>query len=390
MIPAAGLFACDDGFVDIDRVSDAIGLAAGVGGVLLIAATWPRRRRVDARRQHPSSGAPFALGLAADEGLWHVAVRDGRPPVTIDILTHRPAGSNEEWNSEEIVEPVAVASGETVQIPSSVTDRLRAHDVVVGWTVQHATGDVQGSRVMRVGEQPTVVVVPEPVEPGIGFTLAYGLMAAFLAFASMVIGLRLLDDSRFQHDEPTLVVIDPVESPSGTSAPATVATTSVPLETAPTTAAPSPTSTTSTTSTTTTSTSTTSTTPTTTTVPTSTTTSTPTTSTTQPTTTVADTVPVTTTAPTTVPSDGQTVVISARVDPCRFGPACLIASFTLVGFAGSGEYVCDFADFDRFTFPYSGTGRDDACAAASQSTTITIEVDGVRSKTVSRESLDGN
>ena len=65
----------------------------------------------------------------------------------------------------------------------------------------------------------------------------------------------------------------------------------------------------------------------------------------------------------------------------------MIAGFRIVEFVGSGEYVCEFDDGSRFVFRYVGDGADDACARSGPAPTITIEVDGIRSATVSRESL---
>lgn len=83
------------------------------------------------------------------------------------------------------------------------------------------------------------------------------------------------------------------------------------------------------------------------------------------------------------------MLISSRVEECRYGAACVIASFTVEGLPVDGGYVCEFEDGSRFNFRYRGGGADDACAASGPNPSITIEVDGVRSATVTRESPAG-
>ena len=82
-------------------------------------------------------------------------------------------------------------------------------------------------------------------------------------------------------------------------------------------------------------------------------------------------------------------MISGRVEDCKFGAECVIVGFTLVGFPSTGDYVCEFGDGSRFTFRYIGGGADDACSTSGESPSITIEVDGVRSLTATRESPNG-
>ena len=112
----------------------------------------------------------------------------------------------------------------------------------------------------------------------------------------------------------------------------------------------------------------------------------------------ATTAPVTTVPTTTVPvvatstvtpatsvATGPQVVADARRGPCRFGDDCLIVGFTIAGFAGAPqEYVCEFEDGSRFTFRFDSGGVVDACATGSAAAAITVEVDGVRSATVTR------
>ena len=117
--------------------------------------------------------------------------------------------------------------------------------------------------------------------------------------------------------------------------------------------------------------------------PASTTTATTSTSTTTPSASTTSTSATTSTTAATDP-EGRAVSITARIGECRFGTECLIAGFTLVGFPSEGTYVCEFDDGSRFEFRYLGDGADVACATSGDA--ITIEVDGVRSATATRES----
>jgi hypothetical protein len=83
------------------------------------------------------------------------------------------------------------------------------------------------------------------------------------------------------------------------------------------------------------------------------------------------------------------VVIRGETKPCRFGDDCLVASFGLDGFdEHSGTYSCIYAD-SRSDFTFNQDLVADACFTADDSDTITIEVDGVRSATISKSNLDG-
>jgi hypothetical protein len=106
-----------------------------------------------------------------------------------------------------------------------------------------------------------------------------------------------------------------------------------------------------------------------------------------PTTAVPTTTP--TPAPTTAVTPQRRVLIQGEIKPCRFGDRCLVASFTIEGFEQtSGEFVCIYPNSSpRFSF--TDGGRADACVTADEGDTITIEVDGVRSATISEENLTG-
>ena len=100
------------------------------------------------------------------------------------------------------------------------------------------------------------------------------------------------------------------------------------------------------------------------------------------------TVPAPTTTTTTVALDRQ-VVIRGEMKPCRFGANCLVAGFTITGFEDHpGRFVCIYPN-SRRDFSFNNDGVDEACITADQGDTITIEVDGIRSATISEENLDG-
>lgn len=106
--------------------------------------------------------------------------------------------------------------------------------------------------------------------------------------------------------------------------------------------------------------------------------------TTRPATTTTD-VPATTT---TVPGERE-VTISGEMKACRFGANCLVASFRIDGFdPHPGRFVCIYPN-SQSDFSFNNTEVFDACITADQGDTITIEVDGVRSATISEENLDG-
>ena len=97
----------------------------------------------------------------------------------------------------------------------------------------------------------------------------------------------------------------------------------------------------------------------------------------------------TSTSSTTVPEPatpaGPRVAIVGHIGPCSFGDDCLIADFAVLGFdAPTREFVCEFADGSRYTFRFDGDGADRACATSAADGAITIEVDGVRSETITR------
>ena len=83
------------------------------------------------------------------------------------------------------------------------------------------------------------------------------------------------------------------------------------------------------------------------------------------------------------------VNITGEMKPCRFGDNCLVASFTIEGFdEPSGRFTCIYPN-SRRDFSFRDDGKEDACLTADAGDTITIEVDGVRSATISEDDLDG-
>ena len=91
---------------------------------------------------------------------------------------------------------------------------------------------------------------------------------------------------------------------------------------------------------------------------------------------------------TTVPTARQ-VSIRGEMKSSRFGANCLVAGFTITGFdPHPGRFVCIYPN-SRRDFSFNNNGVDEACITADAGDTITIEVDGVRSATISEENLDG-
>ncbi len=101
--------------------------------------------------------------------------------------------------------------------------------------------------------------------------------------------------------------------------------------------------------------------------------------------------PVTTTvaSTTTTLTPDRRVLISGVMEPCRFGANCLVASFEIVGFdQHPGTFVCVYPNSQR-EFNFNDSDVVGACLSGDVGDTITIEVDGVRSATISEQNLDG-
>jgi hypothetical protein len=84
------------------------------------------------------------------------------------------------------------------------------------------------------------------------------------------------------------------------------------------------------------------------------------------------------------PPPSQTVSATGRYGSCPFGSNCLIVGFTISGFSPApGRYTCIFSDGSRYDFSFSGSSVNTACYSADRPDSITVEVNGVRSNTVS-------
>ena len=93
----------------------------------------------------------------------------------------------------------------------------------------------------------------------------------------------------------------------------------------------------------------------------------------------------TSTVPEPVVVAGPVVAIVGAVGPCKFGNDCLIADFAIRDFeTPQSEFVCEFENGSRYTFRFGGAGAEGACATSAADGTITIEVGGVRSETITR------
>jgi hypothetical protein len=351
-----------------DRWSDALALIAGVVGLVAIALVWPTRRRAVevARLRHPSSPPPVSVMLdtSGDDARWRVMTPMGVLTTTVDIVTWRQSDTSLPWSSEPIVDPIVLAPGSSTLLDTVVEPADVPYDVVIAWTVRHLSGDLQGSRTWTV--RPTASVpTPRFDRPRARGLLAYYLViGALTGLITLVAGWRLVSTHADDTSRPAAAsapdgsTAPPVTSGSGRSAGTTVPATTDAVGAVTSPAGPSTTGITSTT---------------------------PQTTTPDRSTTIAP--PLI--RPPTVDTDGRTVTISGRVEDCRFGAQCVIASFTLEGFPPTGEYVCEFDDGTRFTFRYVDAGADDACAISGPSPSITIEVDGVRSATITREAPEG-
>lgn len=258
-------------------------------------------------------------------------------------------------------EPADVADEPLPAPPETVWSRGPAPEVIA---TQQPTTPVRNppEPVLPPPHLPVPKVRPMPQVRRPAKVLAGALVVVLFGALAWSLGVVGGDDPVPALASDTSVALLPVVSlPSTTAAPATTPpTTSSPA----TTVAPSTSTSTSTTSTTTSTTSTTSSTST------STTTST----------TVAS-----TTVPAVIEPTGPQVAIVGRVGPCKFGDDCLLADFTISDFTSpQSEFVCDFGNGSRYTFRFDGHGADQACSTSAADGSITIEVGGVRSETITR------
>jgi hypothetical protein len=77
------------------------------------------------------------------------------------------------------------------------------------------------------------------------------------------------------------------------------------------------------------------------------------------------------------------VTVNGRFGACPYGSNCLIAAFNIANFTTAPTaYTCVFNDGSRYNFNFSGTSVGTACYTADRPDSITIEVAGVRSNTI--------
>lgn len=344
------------------------GLAIVAGWVVALG-MWQRsrRRRRAVRSRHPSARPPLSVDLARGAGAVAlvVEVRRGAPTLSIDILAFRDPGSDREWDSLPIVDPIHVEPGVPMSFPLPLATGAESVDVVVGWTAHHGTGDLPASRLFRLPSGRELAGLGPRAGALGGWTAVVLLALLGVAGALVVRSVVASDDG--SDDASDGISDDASEEPIprvpiSSSSPVGPSPTSAPGEPdpAPSTAAPTPPDRTTATS-----------------APPTTapaaTASSPTTSSTRA------------SSPTSPPTGGRQVIAAARAEPCRFGDDCLVVGFRLDGFPNPpGEYVCEFDDGSRFTFVFDSQGVETACATGRAGAAITVVVDGVRSATVTR------
>lgn len=359
----------DDRVTASDTTALVLAVAANVACLALIARMWHHSRRHQrvARSPHPSVRPPLAVGLVPDDGRCDVRIDalPGSPPLAVDIVSFRHAVPESSWDSVPLVDPVEIAPGGHVRVPTTLPVDTPAADVVVAWTARHLTGDVEGSRLFRLPPERDAPVPPPAHRAVLGGRPALGLAVLLIASGLLVVASALDDEDRGSAERPPSIAPPATTGPSTplpSSPPASTspaASTSSPSTVVPVTTAISPAATaTSTTAA----------------APASTVTTAPT-----------STVTAAATTPTSTPPSSPRVSADGRIGPCRFADECLIVGFRIEGFASRPqEYVCEFEDGSRFTFRFDSDGVDEACATGSASAAITVEVAGNRSETITR------
>lgn len=369
---------CDDVRVPTAAtVTAAIAIAACAAGALIALAMW--RQRAGAARasqlRHPATPPPVTVAVDTGNGArrWRLAVDATAPPTAIDIVTWRIRDGDQPWRSEAIVQPIEIAPGGWALAPGDVPV-AGAFDVVVAWTNHTPAGDVEGSRTFRVDGRATPRTAGPPTQPvrqPTRWPLAETTILAGLVAAAVAVAVTWVDGAWGGPDPVLAPPIAPSTVPTTMPAivPSTAPATPVPVVSAAPTLPPATTA------------------PPTTSPPATGPPSTVAPSTTQATSTAAPptTGATTTTAPTSGPTTGPRVEIAATIDQCGSSPNCLVASFSIVGFdSAPTEYVCEFGDGERLAFGFGGDEVARACSTGSADASITIEVDGVRSATVTR------
>ena len=329
-------------------LADAVGLAVVIG-------LWrrSRRRRRAIRSRHPSVRAPLTVGLVAEghDRALRIAVLPGAPPIALDIVSFRPARPDGPWDSVPLVAPVAIAPGAHHRLPVTLPAETRAADVVVAWTARHPTGDVEGSRLFRL---PPERDVPAPLPPRVAVLAgrpAMALVVLLLAAGAFATASALDGGDRADPGPERSSTSSTSPSTAPTTTTAAAAATTLPVSVAPSTTVAA----------------------------------------TASTVVAATTVPPAVAATTTVPASTPRVLVDARIAPCRFGEECLIVGFRIEDFTTRPqEYACEFDDGSRFTFRFDSDGVEDACATGNTDAEITIEIDGIRSDTVTRADATTN
>lgn len=337
----------------------AVANAAGIA-VALVMWRRHRRRRRALESNHPSVRPPLGVDLVDTDGARRIrlSVPPGAPTLSIDIVSFRRDDESHPWESELLEETLVIPPGSGIVLASQLATDTSSVDVVVAWTAHSEAGATPGSQLFRVPEQPDVPVAPPPAA-GLAGPVAIVLVAILVGSVALV-GLSALGDDAAGDSSDAAPTFPTAPTTGGTD----VASTTVAGGTGavPTSVEPPATSDPS--------------------APSVVTTTAPAAPTTPPGTGAPD-----TSAPaTSVPTGGGPVVLAeGRIEPCRFGDECLVVGFRISGFDGtSGDYVCEFEDGSRFTFSFLGDGAETACATGSETAEITVEVDGVRSETVTR------
>lgn len=347
----------------------AVAIVVALVATLIVARQRPKAVRA-ARARHPASTPPISISLVREgrDAYWRLDVLPTVAPVSVDILSYRPSGrgsavSSSEWENAPIVDPVELQPGGWAVLPHAVAGRAPQYDVVMGWTEHRPDGERTDSGTFRVHEAGPLV----PVVPGRrgGWIVAAIGVAAVLVTAGVLVLSQLGDELDDDTDDETVDEIATAPPPT-TAATIPTAEPSVPTTPVPTVATTSVTATTRVT-----------------------------------TTVVATTVPAPTTLsgsspspstsstnPTTIAPGEPSVTALGRIEDCRFGPDCLVVGFAIENFDTTpSDYVCEFGDGERVPFTFVGAGAETACSARSADPSITIEVDGVRSNTVTPDAL---
>lgn len=342
-----------------DETALLVAIIANVAGIAVAFWMWRRHRRQQRtlRSRHPSARPVVRVDLVDAEGARRIrlGVPPGAPEVTVDIVSFRPQEPTGAWEGEPLDEPLVLRPGDEAVLTSQLPADVTMLDVVVAWTARHDTGVVQESRLFRLPSDREEPPTPARAGAGLSGRAALGLVAVLTGSTLLVASSIAGGDSDGEAiGPPTTTPIAVV--PTSTVEPSPGTSTIAPTSTAPSAVETTADSTVTTTSTA------------------------PTTTTTGATTTSP--APTSTTAPV---ADGPQVLAEGRIEPCRFGDECLVVGFTITGFDGSPtEYVCEFDDGERFVFTFVGDGAEVACATGSPTATITVEVAGVRSETISR------